>query len=628
MAIKDDTTAANNNQAAAYAQSPSAQGEQTPPVGGSRQWGFFSLGNVGGMSRLPTSEVLTKAMNTLNETYAKDLLLDKPLEVKVLPVDNMKETALSLSSIVVCVRNTTNPALGVSYHTLLLEGSGDPIPSRVESYNGRQVIIDRVAGDVNDKDYAAVVRQIVSRAFPSQDVRAVSGQVVPRTFNWEDKDALRGLAVNGVLPGLTDLETRDPSFMDMDLTKFQRDATLAVQVQFNDSDKIDYAGLPVRNTVSVVLSANAIVKQNAQTVNNQDRSKKISALGGFIDIVWAPEAVVNNPYAVQQLAAPQHKFSARFIMTNLENMLRMTIPSQLLALVTALTLSEGTNWYPYYASRPMGTGGRKTDLRDIGAINIEANVLNEPSGYGTRIDTKAATFTNMELGRLLASTIRPGLTYSLDVSECGSDTWYNEVFAAAAAGAPGAGEAILDAANYLTGGIFAGHYNSGESPVILNEDRIHLGYYIGEDGQKHDVREIDYLAVSNLAGDADKDAPRAFSDTFLRTDYPLAQRLSERKKIISSLVNGEVVYTGFARRATLTAKFLSALASACKAAGLDARVNSPSLAGDYQDQRGVAGFLPQTLLAPVSTGLFNQGFGTQPGGNFMAGRAYGNRWSN
>lgn len=623
MALKDENIGAQSTQGG-YAQAAAAPAGQQQQAH-SRTWGFFSLGNVGGMSRLPTSEVLTKAMATLLETYSKDLVIEKPLEVKILPVDNMKETALSLSSIVVCVRNTAMPQAGVSYHTLLLEGSGDPLQPRIEQWNGRQIVIDRVPGDVNDKSYADVVRQIVMRAFPNQDVRAVSGQVVPRTFNWEDKDALRGLAVNGILPGLTDLETRDPSFVDMDLTKFQRDSTLQVQVIFNDQDKLDYAGLPVRNTVAVTLSASAIVKQNAATVNNQDRSKKISALGGFIDIVWAPEQMVSNPYAVQQMQGPQHKFSARFVMTNLENMLRMTIPSQLLALVTARTLSEGTNWYPYYASRPMGSGKHGVDLRDIGAINIEANVFNEPTGYGTRIDTKAAKFTNMDLGRLLASTIRPGLTYSLDVSECGSDTWYNEVFAAAAAGTPGAGEAILDAANYLTGGIFSRHYASAESPVILDEDRIHLGYYIGEDGQKHDLREIDYLAVLNLTGDTDKDAARAFSDTFLRTDYPLAQRLSERKKIITNLVKGDVVFTGFARRATLTGKFLEKLASSCKEAGLDARVNSPSLAGDYQDQRGVANFLPQTLVSPVATGLFNQGYGGQPGANFMAGRTYNGR---
>ncbi len=622
MSLKDDTLATP-------AAGPSAEySGDTRSMGSERSqgWGFFGSSNLGGVSRQASSEVLTKAQGTLKETYEKTINLDKPLEIELLAVDNSKETKLYLSSVIVCLRDSSDKSMGVSYHTLLLEGSNDPMVSRQENYNNGQIIVDRFAGDVNDQTYTDIVHQIVTRAFPGQECRANSAQVVPRAFNWEDKDAVRNLAINGLYPVITDMETKNPEFDDINLTKWNHDSALQVQVNFNEPERVDYAGLPVRNNVAITLTAIDNSKRSNQEINNQERQKKISQLGGFMDLVWAPEQAQVHPYGgVPQ--GPNYKYAARFVMTNMENVLRMTPASQLLAMVTALTLRDNNNWYPYYSPRPQGAGGRQIDIRDIGAINIEANVLNETAsgGYGTRIDTKTATFSNQELGRLLSSAVRPGLTFSVDVSEAGADTWYNEIFLAAAAGSIQAQQAIRIAADSLTGGLFSQIYNSNESPVIVNEDTVHLGYYTGADGLKHDIRDIDYLAILNLQGDADPAAAQAWSDTFLRQDYPLIKRLAERKKMIQSVVPGDVVFTGKARRVTMMGKFLEALAISVKQAGLEARVTSPSFGGDYLNQRAVAGYLPQSSVTGGNGGLFNSGFGAPAAASYGQNRSYSSR---
>lgn len=622
--IKDEIPGAQGS-APVYGQTAPGV-EQQAPQAARPSWGFFTAGNLGGISRLPTSEVLTKAFAKLGEFYKTKLAIDKPLEISILAIDNSKETALYLSGIVVAVRNADDKSMGVSYHTLLLEGSAEPMQPRVVNWNGQQIIEDKVAGDVLDDTYRQVVHAIVRRAFPDQEARANSGQVVPRHFNWEDEERVRELGVNAVYPDVTDLEVHHPQFADVDLTTWSRDASLQVQINFNEPDKIDYSGLPVRNSIAITLSAIDNSKKNSQDINTQERTKRIAQLGGFIDLLWAPDQNAQNPYGLQQ-QGPQYKFSPRFVMTNLENLMRMTPASQLLAMVNALTLRENNNWFPYYQPRQGGTGPNKVDLRDIGAINFEANIFNEQSGYGTRIDTKAATFGNMDLGRLLSSAIRPTMTYSLDVSECGGDTWYNEIFAAAAAGSPAAQAEIIEAANVLTGGFFARHWTSNESPVIVNDDRIHLGKYIGGDGQPHDIREIDYLAVLNLMGDTDPAAAQAWSDTFLRTDFPLGKRLQERKKMIQELIRGDVTFTGFARRVTFNGRFLEAYAIACREAGMDVRVTSPSFGGDYTSQRASAAFLPTSAVPQGTSGLFNTGFGGQQAGAFGGGRgAFGGRW--
>lgn len=621
MTLKDDTP---GSASAAYDYQATGGGAAAAPQQ-DRKWSFFGSGNLGGISRNPTSEVLTKAMAKLTEFYKDKLNIDKPLEVTLLPVDNSKETALYLSGICVAVRNANEKSLGVSYHILLLEGSNEAMTPRMESWQNQQVVVDRVAGDVLDAKYMSVAHGIVLAAFPGHEAYANSGQVVPRTFNWEDDDAVRNLAVNAVYPDVTDLETRMGA-PDIDLSTWARDSALQVQLNFNEPDRTDYSGMPVRNNIAITLTAIDNTKTNTQTVNSQERTKRISHLGGFIDLIWAPDpGMAVHQFGNIQQQGPQYKFSPRFVMTNLENELRMTPASQLLAMVTALTLRENNNWYPYYQPRPPIAGGKQVDLRDIGAINFEANIMNEPSGYGQRIDVKTASFTPQDLGRLLSATIRPQLTFSLDVSECGSDTWYNEIFAAASTGALAAQEDIIHAANVLTGGQFSPIYNSSEGPVIVNEDRIHLGYYIGQDGQKHDIREIDYLAVLNLQGDTDIAAAQAWSDTFLRTDFPLAKRLMERKRMIVDLIRADVVFTGFARRVTFNGRFLEALAAACKAAGLDTRVTSPSFGGDYTSSRASAGWLPQSAVQPGVSGLFNMGI-SQPQNTFGMGSGFGTRW--
>lgn len=609
-------------------QTPYGQSEPSGPSGAqqprqSEKWSFFGSGALGGISRNPTSEVLTKANTKLSEFFKEKLSIDKPLEAVLLPIDNSKETALYLSGLIVAVYNTADKSMGVSYHILALEGSNEPMTPRTETWQNQQVIVDRVAGDVMDSKYLQVAAGIVQQAFPGMEVYANAGQIVPRSFNWDDEDAVRNLAVNSIYPDITDLEMRAGA-PDVDLSQWARDSALQVQLNFNEPDRTDYSGLPVRNNIAITLTAIDNTKSNQQTVNSQERVKRISRLGGFIDLIWAPDPGVVHQYGNIQQQGPQFKFSPRFVITNLENEMRMTPASQLLAAVTALTLRENNNWYPYFQPRMVG-GGKQIDLRDIGAINFEANLLNEQSGYGQRIDTKTNTFTPQDLGRLLSSTIRSQLTFSLDVSECGSDTWYNEIFAAAASGVIPAQEDIINAANILTGGHFSQVYQTNESPVLVNDDRIHLGYYIGADGQKHDIREIDYLAVLNLQGDTDVTAAQAWSDTFLRLDYPLNKRLQERKKMIVELIRADVTFTGFARRVTFNGKFLEALALACKAVGLDTRITSPSFGGDYTSQRASAGWLSASAVQPGVSGLFNMGMSNQPQ-SYTGGNAFGTRW--
>lgn len=622
MAINDNT-GANQPQASqqnTYPNNPAPAGT-VPYSSPRRPMSFMKIGTVGGLSRTPASEILTKAMIALDAEYKKTT--EKPWEVTLLAVDNSKETNLAFSSIVVAVRRTDAPSRGVCYHTLILEESGEPLPTRIENYRNQTFEIQRVTSDAFNELYTNAVDEVVRRAFPNMTYNKVDGEVVPRGFNFDDKDALHALALNAQLPCYTALEIMDPSFQDMDLTAFENDSTLSVRIAFNEPQKTDYVGLPVRNDVNISLTASSI-NRNQQTmdVNTLDRTKLIASIGGYIDPIWAPGDTSQFNYNSN---APQPKFAARFVITNMENVAQTTIASQLLALASVSVLRENSNWYPYFLPRAQ-TGKRDVDLRDIGAINIEGNISNNPSGYDSYIDTKAATFTPQELGRLIQMTFRPGIHFSLRVSEFGADTWYNAPFLAAAMNDAGAVRAILQGADKLTGNKFSQHYGTNESPVLINFDRVHLGYYTGADGLKHDISDIDYLAIMNLVGKTDNSAGAAWANTFLSEDQSSPLRLAARKKMIEAVTSSEVTYTGFARIVTFTNRFIDSLVKACADTKLDMRAINPNVQGDFFAQRAQAGFINQVQMMPGHTGIFSQGYGSQQsaaqGPNVYRGRNF------
>ncbi len=571
-----------------------------------------------GVTRNQTSEALTKTVKALEEVY-KNVPLPTGLSVSIVPIDRGVEKSIYLSAVAVCLSASRGQ---VFYHTMLLEGSNDPLPAKIETINGNQVQIDRLTSDVADGDYARVVHEALLKRFGDVDLIPCSMQRISRSFNLEDKQALHMLAMNALLPNTTELEIRAPGFPDLDITKASRAEKLNVQMTFNQNDKTDYAGEPVRDTISIKIVASQNQTNNQNKINSAERSVNISELGGFIDLVWAPVGQQNNYVPVQ---GPQPKFAARFVMTSLEAQHRITIPAQLLALSSALVLREGTNWYSYFKPSSTILGKKQKDLRDIGAINYEANVLNENKQYGTIIDTKAASFTDQDLGKLLTSAVRPGLIYSVDVSECGADTWYNEWFLAASVGNPEAQQAIIRGANTLTGGHFAKHFPQSAQPVYVSDDRIHLGYYTNADGQKRDIREIDYLAVMNALGDKDPAAGLDWSQTFLNLNIPIYQRLDARRKMITELVRGgDVTFTGFARRVTFTSEFLNALAMGAREAGL-AFIHNNTFGVNYSSQRNEFNMIGG-IMAPTQSNMFTSGYQAPVMPSFSGNGHFGRRF--
>lgn len=592
-------------------------GAPNPPSGG---YSFRNLGVFArsAMGRTPASEVLsktTKALSALYEEQAK-----KSFEITILPIDMNSTTTLSVSALVVALRDKQALDLGVSYHTLILEASAEPRQPKFENINNINTEIITTVGDAWENTLITVVEETVRAQFPQSKLISADACVVPRDFKLEDPQQVFNLASNALFACSSELETSMPGFPDLDLANAERDSTLTVRTSFANQQMQDAVGLPVRSDIRIDFSAAPANQQQGQ--QQLERVTPLAHIGGFLDLTWDPTMLPNNAYAAY--AAPQQqsyqRYAARFVATSLEMTQLLTIPAQLLALLPVLALRENNQWIQAFRPLPHVSG---VDMRDIGAIGIEVNFENDPSGFGQRIDTKADKFNEESLARLVTATIKPGIIISLDVPECGTSTWYNGVFAAAAEGNMKANQAIIDAANKLTHGRFGNYFPNGGRVAVDENNRIHLGYYVDGTGIRKDIRDIDYLAILNMYGQSDPVIIKDWSDTFLKSGYPLALRLASRKRIIQGRF-GDVTITGFARRVTFEAEFIKALDKAAQEAGLVIRA-----VGSYADmssyERATAGYAQNTLITGDSSGLFSRGnFGqTQPmGGN----RSFGNRW--
>ena len=541
------------------------------------------------------------------------------MSISLLSVDNTEESKFAFSFIIVAAqRKSVGARSGVAYHTLILEATGAEVTPYTLQEGNTQLQVRRTTGDAYNDIMRARAADVIKAAFPeAQWQRAVDATVVPRAFNAEDEVAAHELALNAGMACGTELEMQAEGFADLSLGLVSREQTVEIAAAFNRGQLADAVGEPMRSDVVVGMS---IRRQGAQTnkniLNSDDADIPVGSLTGYIDLVWAPVAGagVLNPYLQQVQQAPTQKYAARLVITNMASNYAFTPASMILSILSAISLRDDNNWIQAFRPQPLTAG---IDLRDIGALNIEAGLGAEPGQPGTRIDTKAESFRLEDLGQLVSTLIRPGLLVSFDVPECGPQTWYSSIFAAAANGSPAARKLFYKSLVDLTDGNIQKYFTEKDPMFTDVGNRIHLGHW-NDGNTRRDIREIDYLAVANLGGERDPAVIRDWSDTFTRTDFSQELRLASREKMIQAFTRETAEFTGFAQRVTFTGQLIDALVRASVDCGFRPIVKTPLSASDFNNARGVAGFVDQGLVQPGAA-YFNVNTGFSRAQNVPAG---------
>ncbi len=533
------------------------------------------------------------------------------------------------------IYKTANPATTISIPQL------DDVTTQVQRSGGMgtmNVLETRVEGDVADDVYYGIIRDEVEKNFPGVPNFPVIGETLPRNFNFDDQDALQKVARNASMAGAVTLQNQVSSRSDLNLANVKRNSKLTLRTNFGQPNELDRVGLPVRSDIVVALTAEPIVAKSEQKRILSTRSSQVARVQAFVDLVWSPSMEETNPFFQlpqqqgfggnqQRPVNPHEKYIPRIVVTGLSTNNPPTTAVQLLNWLLSMNISENGQWVHAFTPRNYRKGSSDYEMHDIGAMAIEANFENNPDGLGMRVDTSLETF-QAKLPSYLAAIIRPEPVISIDISECGADSWINGFLAKAAEEDQDALDLVFNAANTLTNGHFAKNWENVDynGPIFSDENnRIHAGYYLDSEGKQRDIREIDYLAVLNrFGGGTEHEIVRRWSESFLDEAGPLLARLEDRRKVIDLMTSNSAKYTGFFRRVSAAHIFMEVLAKSAKQAGLAFDTVNSQASLKPQSRLG-GNFGAFQFGQGQSSGLFNRGRGGDTGStnSFGSNRRFG-----
>jgi hypothetical protein len=598
---------------------------------------------------LPTTE-LSDTVATMSAAM-NELLKDRGATedvIDVLSLDGNQSTPVLRFSALVIVFRTRKNETRLAYHTLILAGSAPKLEPQYVNLNqnpmyggvqGKTEVV-LVPGDAYDEDYRTGVEGFVKRQFPSIAERvAADARVVAADFDFNDKRAVKLLANSAItaagvrfleLDGITEIDiSQIPTRPD----QFSIRTSL---ISPNDDDMRDLSGNPVRADFKTVFGSSQVQRQGLQQSLNGGTASNFTQATGYVDLVQTYQQTFNYFQQPQQnqfgqfgpIRQPYARFAPRVIITSLRTLMGpATLTSTMLALFGTFALAEPNALYPFFESQ--GPSGSGINVREIGALNVKANLEGNETGLGARVNTSGTDFNRMQLSQYLGTVLEPEVYFSIDIEECGDDTWVNYPLAMAASLDDNlsrkGNQLIAGALDLLTGGNFTRiHAPTGKPIVMQGAERIINGKYPDRTGKIRDLRTIDYLHVSNLEQDNAPQTADAYANTFIATTEPLPQRISNRLQIFRSLYPSISLdsVTGYSQRITLTPEGINSFIEAMSAAKLNV-ANIPAGSGLGLQAAPIYQSLQGSGVHVAAHSVFNKVVGGF-GGN--VGRGNGGRW--
>jgi hypothetical protein len=570
-----------------------------------------SRGLLGGLSFNPASEVLATAEKQIGEAIKRE---KRP--TAIIAIDTTVHTNLRLSSVVIAEEVTFGNKRLAAFHTLVLAGSGQLDTERQVNLHGKTISVPVYTETAYDNVYKDAVMKVLTDKYPDHELIDCSATVVPKAFNWEDQAQVRRLLVNSTAAVLNALTFRSPDYAPIDLTKYDPSIVLQVVPAFNQDTTFDAVGNPIRSDVTISLNEVQPSAANKHTLNAGSKTEQIGLVTGFMNLSFAGGDLLTR---ANQNDTTTH--AARFVMTGMLNQKLMTVNDQVLMILASAMMLDGKNWYRAALPR-YGVAG--DDLRDITALNIEANLEKSPTQFGAKVPLNPSNI-EFELASFLGRVVRPEVSLALDVPRAAPSTWYNEVFAAAGCGDQGANEAILIAMDQLTGGNLSRILNGNMPSVFLPQrETVLMGHYTDSSGQ-HDLREIDdLLAVLNLQGSADPRIGAYYTETYYGA-APEEIRLQQRAELLRQLKpNAEI--TAEAYRLTFNNALLSAFLQAFSATNRKFQLVGQT-SSNFSTSRPTGSWTGQQ--SGINASVFGYGSNSNSNGGTAFGQtSFGGSWKN
>ena len=601
MAISKTGSAARTATGSAAPQQPQQAAPQAAPFQASLRDNFRSV--------LPTTNA-GENVKRLHDAWKKTIA-DSGIAARVHVLDNKTRSTLLSCLCITIERQAANGRSIVAVHTAIVEASNTKLPNRIIQMGGQAIELPTVAGDAFNDDLWGKVKAVVSEAYGNVDIYDASASVIPSELDPADEVHVHRTLVHGVEACFRTLENVIGGKTPFALSMIPKSERLTARVDVNPVGVETAAGLPVRSDIAIQLTATDGGSQNDPF---SAPTSEYTTVDGFVDLVYVRPA----PPAYGQQPMTQHYYP-RFVITQLESRLgAVTMEIMLLALHTATLLGKNLTWANCFL--PRVTGGDQ--LRDIGAISLDIPALTADPTKPSIINTGSTSFSTEDFHTLITTAIHGNLIYSMDVEECGANSWLSLMFIAAAQGSVGAQTAIIEAADNLTGGLFSQHYKGGQ---IIHDDvnRIHNGYYLdSRTNQRRDLRALDYLGVLGWIGKQDMSVVVEWDSTFNDLGSSLEVRLQKRTKLLQKFFT-DCKIKGFSRRITFMPAFIEALNAAIDQCGVSIQPSNIQFDMGGNQRRGAESIAGFAVDSRRMAGMFN--YSTGPGQSQAMN--IGSRWA-
>lgn len=560
-------------------------------------------------------EYFTRFRTAINELF-KDIV--EGVELKIISLNRQNSQEMRFSAIVVAVRMPNVSGNVAAFHTLILEATGEKLTPRMVTMDNQQVRVNMVTGDAFDEVLQKKAFDAVSSEFPSCHIYSADAMVVPSHVQPPQVTAVgsgnintefENVARNAALACVSTINGVTGNFGDLNLAQMDPDCRFVIDVTFGNHQVVDIVGNPQRASVLINYTSqkkNANNFSGLRTVNVADSVAQICELSGFLQPIWSPLYQHQN-FGFQPAGhaqnMPTQSFVAELVITSVRTEFATSPAAVLMAISSILSLVDGDTWIQGFLPKSKGVGKGDVDITNIGALNIPANIHREEdlNGFGREVNVEKFANDIPKINAYLTALFQQGLVVSLDCPEAGSQSWYLNVFAAAASGDQDAAQQIFDALQELTDNHFGSHFDLDKNPMFTNIVRIPGGRYRASDGSIQDLSNIDLTAICNLY----KNDPAVifeYSNTFVnRPGVSPERNCAIREGIIQDACNQSAIIDRYSARVTFSDEFVLAISRAIGQMNIPTTVNTPLNADELRSGVPAPDYVKRSLTSGTST---------------------------
>jgi len=550
----------------------------------------FGKSSIYAMSTNAGSQYTNGFSEALDAVYKKALPVSERPKVTTIDKDIIGD--LAYSSAIVSLEDDG----AVNYYTILLEATGRAPLTMADTMNiyeqaMRNKTFDNsnyTTDDAVDDEMTKVIISNLVREYPNaSEFNSVDGLIIPSVE--QDAAVLAGQVASIAFNACR----AQKAFFSGDATDLnitaaiESDPTQRLTVEANllKNTIQDAVGAPVRADWVVSLQS-VNTRQTSTSINLQNNNQLIAQTSGFIDAI--PENI-QLPTAPGAAPVTGLRFHPHIVVDS-NDVFSPTPGYALLGLISSLVMTHEDMYIG--ALLPKDNDKRK----NIGALNLIANLEGDASGAGAVLDLSQKAMKNEDAIEILRKMFSLAPLVSLDVEVFGPQTNYMSMFAAAAEpgisdNKIGAGNQIVETANWLTNGIFPDNFDINR--IFTNDGIVYpLAKWSDRSGER-DTRDVDlaYLATNG----ADQKTLQEWTLTSVPMEVSGIDPYTKRIEIISKLFPSAVI-TGKVARVSFTSEFIETLMNAAIKAGLNlsytpiinrSEVHNLAVMGGYINNGGI-----------------------------------------